>query len=215
MRHGIWLVLSALAGCGHVHDAEVVSSYEPRATIGQAFTADTTRLVANVAATANEEGEKRLTELLERQFGVVGQLRPTKPIKNADGTTTLELVVDLPAPGWALRARLQAKPEQMCFVMLEPIATQPDEHAVNAAPWSVQDAFETVRARAVNLLEPKLPPMDADRFARLRAQAAEAAAQGIDPPLSHAEYVHVPRAINREGADMPYYTPPSAPPQQQ
>ena len=207
------LILIAFAlGCGHPHEAEVVSSYEPRATIGQAFTADTTRLVPNAAATANAEGEKALAELLDAQLAAVGQLRPHKPIQNADGTTTLELAVDLPAPGWALRARVQPKPEQMCFVLLEPIATQPNEHAVNATPWSVQEAFEMVRRRAVTLLPSKLPPMEGERFARLRAEAAEAAAQGIDPLLSPSEYVRVPRPINREGADMPYYTPPAQQP---
>jgi hypothetical protein len=214
MRHGIWLALLAIAGCGHVQDAEVVSSYEPRATLGQAFTADTTRLVPNTAATANVEGENALAQLIDSQFAVVGQVRPDKPIKNPDGTTTLELAVDLPAPGWALRARLQQKPEQMCFVLLEPIATQPNEHAVNAAPWSVQDAYETVRRRAVALLQPKLAPMDAARFARLRSEAADAAAHGIDPALPPSEFVRVPRPINREGEEMPYYTPPTPPPQQ-
>ena len=207
MKRWIPLALAAI-GCAHPHDAEVVSSVQTRSTIGTPFTADTTRLVPNAAATANEEGEKRLAELIDRQLAAVGQLRADKPIKNADGTTTLELAADLPAPGWALRARIQPKPEQMCFVLLEPIATQPDEHPVTTAPWSVQDAFEAVRTRAVALLEPKLPPMDPARFARLRAEAADAAAHGIDPLLSPSDYVRVPRPINRDGADMPYYVPP-------
>ena len=205
-----WRILLALAavGCAHPHEAEVVSVYEPRATIGQAFTADTTRLVPNAAATANAEGEKALAELIDGLFATVGQVRPDKTIANRDGSTTLELTVDLPAPGWVLRARLQPKPEQMCFVLLEPIATTPDEHAVNAAPWSVQEAFETVRRRAVALMQPKGPPMDAARFARLRAEAAAAAAHGVDPLLSPAEFVHVPRPINAEAEEMPYYVPP-------
>ena len=35
-----WILAGALvaAGCGHAHEAEVVSSYEPRATIGQTLT---------------------------------------------------------------------------------------------------------------------------------------------------------------------------------
>ncbi|HEY2744439.1 MAG TPA: hypothetical protein VGL86_07445 [Polyangia bacterium] len=211
-----WILLTLLAaGCAHPHEAEVVSSYSPRATIGQAFTADTTRLVPNAAATANAEGEKALAELLDSLFATVGEVRADKQIKKPDGTSVLELAVDLPAPGWALRARLQPKPEQMCFVLLEPVATKPDEHAVSAAPWSVHEAFEMVRRRAVALLPPKLPPMDAERFARQRAEAAEAAAHGIDPSLSPAEYVHVPRPINREGEEIPYYVPPIQQQQQQ
>jgi hypothetical protein len=204
------LALAAVAGCAHPHDAEVVSTYEPRATIGQPFTADTARLVPNAAKATTDDDMKALAELIDGQFAAVGQLRPEKPSKGPDGTPTIELAVDLPAPGWALRARLQPKPEQMVFVMLEPIATQPNEHAVSAAPWSVQEAFEIVRRRAVTLLPSKFPPMDAARFARLRTEATEAAAENRDPLLTPAEYVRVPRPINREGGDMPYYTPPAS-----
>jgi hypothetical protein len=204
-----WILLALLAaGCAHPHEAEVVASYEPRATIGQAFTADTTRLVPNTNTASGEEGQKALAELLDGQLAAFGQPRPHKPVRNADGTTTLELAVDLPAPGWALRARLVPKPEQMTFVMLEPITTTPDEHAVAQAPWSVLEAFEQVRRRAVALLPSKLPPMEPARFTRLRAEAAEAAAQSRDPLLTPAEYVHVPRPISSEGTDAPYYTPP-------
>lgn len=207
MRRSIVLLL-LVAGCGHAHEAEVVSSYQARATIGQAFTADTTRLVPNANTMTSEEGIKALATLLDDQLSTVGQLRSDKTTRNADGTTTLELEADLPAPGWALRARLQPKPEQMCFVLLEPIATKPNEHAVDAAPWSVQEAFETVRRNAVTLMPAKLSPMDAARFARLRQEAAEAAAAGRDPLLSPAEYVRVPRPLTSEGADAAYYTPP-------
>lgn len=213
MRRWILLALVA-AGCAHPHDAEVVSSYSPRATIGQAFTADTTRLVANANTATSAEGLKALATLLDDQLSGVGQLRPDKSVRNSDGTTTIELVADLPAPGWALRARLNPKPEQMCFVLLEPIATQPNDHAVEAAPWSVQDDFEMVRRRAVTLMPAKLPPMDAARFARLRQEAIDAGAEGRDPLLSPAEYVRVPRPLTSEGVNAPYYTPPAPPPPQ-
>ena len=198
-----WILAGALvaAGCGHAHEAEVVSSYEPRATIGQTFTADTTRLAGG--ATAGDAGLKALAELLDGQLATVGQLRPDK--HEADH---IDLAADLPAPGWALHVRLTPKAEALCLVTIEPVATQPNEHAVDAAPWSVQDAFEMLRRRAPTMLPSKLPPMDAARFARLRAEAAEAAAQGRDPSLSPAEYVRVPRPISREGEDAPYYVPP-------
>jgi hypothetical protein len=207
MKRSILFAL-LVAGCGHAHDAEVVSSYQARNTIGQAFTADTTRLVANANTMTSEEGIKALATLIDDQLSAVGQLRPDKTTRNADGTTTIELEAELPAPGWALRARLTPKPEQMCFVLLEPLATQPNEHAVDAAPWSVQDAYETVRRRAVTLMPSKLPPMDAARFARLRQEATAAAAAGRDPLLSAAEFVRVPRPLTSEGADAEYYTPP-------
>ena len=198
-----WILLGALvgAGCGHAHEAEVVSSYEPRATMGQSFTADTTSLGGD-AATNEAAGVKALTELLDGQLAAVGQLRPDKH----EGDH-IDLVADLPAPGWALRARVTPKAEALCQVMLEPLATTPNEHTVDAAPWSVQEAFEVVRRRAPTLLPSKLPPMEPARFARLRAEAAEAAAQGRDPSLSPSEYVRTPRPISREGEEAPYYVP--------
>ena len=201
MRRWMLLLLAA-AACAHPHEAEVVATYEPRATIGQTFTADTTRLVPSGTAATNEEGEKALAALLDDHLAAVGQLRPDK---RADGY--VDLVADLPAPGWALHVRITPKPELLCLVIIEPIATQPDEHAVDATPWSVQDAFETVRRRAATLQPAKLLPMDPARFARLRAEAAEAAAAGRDPLLKPSEYVRVPRPISNEGSDAPYYTP--------
>ena len=198
-----WILLGALvgAGCGHAHEAEVVSSYEPRATIGQTFTADTTRLGGD-AATSEAAGLKALTELIDGQLAAVGQLRPDKH----EGDH-IDLVADLPAPGWALHVRITSKGELLNLVVIEPIATQPKEHAVDAAPWSVQEAFELVRRRAPTLLPSKFPPMSGARFARLRAEAAAASAEGRDPALSPSEYVRVPRPISREGEDAPYYAP--------
>ncbi len=200
-----WQILVVLlgAGCGHAHEAEVVSSYEPTATIGQIFTADTTRLVPSQNATSNDEGVKALITLLEDHLSTVGQLRPA--MREGDH---IDLVADLPAPGWAMRARVTPKPELLCLVAIEPLAIQPNDHAVDAAPWSVLDAYETVRRRAPALLPSKLPPMDAARFARLRAEATEAAAAGRDPSLSPSEFVRVPRPISNEGAEAPYYAPP-------
>ncbi|MCA1664754.1 MAG: hypothetical protein LC659_10870, partial [Myxococcales bacterium] len=200
MRPSLLLLAAAAAGCAHPHDAEVVAAYEPRATIGQTFTADTTRLIGNGAPATSEEGAKALAALFSDHLAAVGQLRP---VQSAGGPTVL--VADLPAPGWALRVRITPKPELLCLVTIEPIATQPGEHAVDATPWSVQNAFETVRRRAPTLSPAKLPPMDAARFARLRAEAAAAAGEGRDPLLKPSEYVRVPRPISGEGSDAPYY----------
>jgi hypothetical protein len=199
MRRGSICLALCLAACGHAHEAEVVSSFEPKATLGQTFTADTTRLAANADA-----GQKALIELLEGQLAAVGKPRP-----DVVGPEHIDLVTDLPAPGYALRARVTPKPDNLCLVMIEPLATQPNDHAVDAAPWSVQEAFEIVRRRAPTLLPSKLPPMPPARFARLREEATDAAKAGRDPALSPSEYVRVPRPISREGEDTPYYTPPA------
>src|SRR5437899_9453751 len=117
-----WILLALLgAACGHAHEAEVVSTYEPRATIGQTFTADTTRL-PNVGS-SNEAGVRALAALIDEHLAAIGTLRPDKAAGDH-----VDLIADLPAPGWALRARIVPKPEQMCMVILEPLATQPSEH---------------------------------------------------------------------------------------
>ena len=75
MRMTIVCVALALAGCGHAREAEVVSAYEPRATIGQSFTADTTR-VQPPGTSSPEAGVKALVELLGTHLAAVGQPRP-------------------------------------------------------------------------------------------------------------------------------------------
>jgi hypothetical protein len=196
----LWYLL-AVAGCGHAHEAEVVAAVEPRANIGQTFTVDTTRL----QAAANDEGIVALTTLLATHLGAVGQLRPV--VRTADH---VDVIADLPAPGWALRARILPKPEQLCLVVLEPLATQPNEHTVDATPFSVQDAYEDVKRRIPPLLPSKQPPMAPERFARLRAEATAAAQAGRDPLLTPSEYVRVPHPLTSEGTEAPYLVPPSA-----
>ena len=204
MRRPFLLLALLGAACGHAHEAEVVSSYEPRATIGQTFTADTTRVLAS-----GSDGVRALAALLDDHLAAFGTLRPDKYVRTPSGeTTSLDLVADLPAPGWALRARIIPKPEQMCLVIIEPLATQPNDHPVDAAPWSVHDAFESVRRYAPGLSPSKLPRMDEARFARLREEATAAAANGSDPLLTTSEFVRVPRPITAEGADRPYFEPP-------
>ncbi|MGZ3429399.1 MAG: hypothetical protein ACXVCV_22265, partial [Polyangia bacterium] len=70
---------------------------------------------------------------------------------------------------------------------------------------------ESVRRHAPTLMPSKAPPMDAARFARLRAEATAAAAAGSDPLLTPSEFVRVPRPITSEGVDRPYFVPPTEP----
>jgi hypothetical protein len=197
------VMIVATAGCRPPKEAEIVSSVEPRATIGANFTADTTRL--QPAPPTTEAGTRALIAVLSSNLSAVGILRDDKP----DGTH-LDLIADLPAPGFALRARITPKPDLFCQVMLEPI-TGDDAHAVSAAPWSVHAAFDEVRRRVAALQTSKLPPMTPEQFARLRAEAAAAAEANRDPPLTSQEYVRVPRPISEEGPDRPYWVPPSEP----
>jgi hypothetical protein len=198
------LALVALA-CGHAHDAEVVAAVEPQPTIGFTFIADTARLLPPGSANA-PAGVRALAAVVGTHLAVVGPLRDDRVAADH-----LDVIADLPAPGWALRARLTPKPELLCQVTIEPVATAPSEHAATTAPWSVQDAFDEARRLVTTLKPSKLARMAPDRFARLRAEAAAAAHAGRDPLLSPSEYVRVPRPITDEGADKPYYVPPSEP----
>lgn len=194
----------AAAGCGHAKDAEVTATIEQPKTIGYTFTADLARL--EPIAPGDATGVRGLLALIAAHFGAVGQPGPL-PAETARGP--LELRVELPAPGWALRARVVPKPEDWALITVEPIATEPaPPHAVGAAPWSVQRAYDEVRLGVAALRPPAAPPMDAARFARLRAEAAAAARAGRDPLLTPEAYVRVPRPISSAGAEAPYYTPP-------
>lgn len=203
MRIAILTLMLLPCACRHAHEAEVVAAVEPTPSIGFIFIADTTRLQSG-GAMSTEAGVKALAAVLATHLAVVGQLRPDR--RAADH---LDVIADLPAPGWALRARISPKPELMCQVTVEPIALAPAEHAVTMAPWSVQDAFEEARRFVATLKPSRFAPMPPARFARLRAEATALAAH--DPLLSPGEYVRVPRPITDEGADKPYYIPPSEP----
>ncbi len=121
------------------------------------------------------------------------------------------MTVELPAPGWVLRAQIFPQAELLCQVLIEPLATAPTPHAVTATPWSVQDALAKVE-RGLQTLQPsRLPKMEPARFARLRAQAEAALREGRDTPLTPEEYVHTARPISADGLEAPYYAPRSEP----
>lgn len=193
-------------GCGHAKEAEIAQTFEPPPTIGYSFTADLARLQENAPGAGNGIGA--LVALVKAQLATVGQLRPDQP---AAAGAPVDVVADLPAPGFALRVHIAPKPELMALVRIEPVATDPHDHPVTAAPWSVHAAYDEVCPRIAALRPPRLPPMDAARFARLRAEATEAAKAERDPLLTPNEYVRVPRPITSEGEDAPYYTPPAEP----
>lgn len=200
MTRWIALCALALAGCAHAKDAEVTATIERPPTIGFSFTADLARLQT---AAGEAAGVRNLAALIEAHFATVGKLPAAAP---PAGATSLS--VELPAPGWALRARIDPKPELMALVRIEPVATEPTPHPVLAAPWSVQRAFDDVRLGVAGLRPPSKPPMDEARFSRLRTEATAAAQAGRDPLLTPDAYVRVPRPITSAGADAPYYTPP-------
>jgi hypothetical protein len=203
MRTYVALLLVA-GGCAHAKDAEVIDAVEATATIRLSLIADTSRLQS--AVPSGESGLRALGNIVADHLATVGQPRAPEV-----SSTRWSMTVELPAPGWVLRAQIFSQAELLCQVLVEPLATAPNEHAVTAAPWSVQDALAQVE-RGLHTLQPsKTPKMDAVRFARLRAQAEAALREGADAPLTPEAYVHTARPISSDGLEAPYYAPRSEP----
>jgi hypothetical protein len=194
---GTVLVL-AFAGCAHPKEAELVASVEAPSTIVHFLTVDTARLPG--VGPGDESGEKALAALLESYLATVGQ-----PRGRVAAHDHLDVIADLPAPGYALRARISPKSELLCAVALEPLK---DNQPLTAAPWSVHDALSELRRSVSALSPPRRPAMTRANFVRLTHEAAQAERAHRDPPMTPEEYVRVPRSISNEGADAPYHVPP-------
>ena len=185
------------SGCAHVQEAKVVAVVEKPSTIVSIDTVDTARLRSD-ETTQPETAARELAELIAEHMATVGIVRV--PVSSDD------ITVELPAPGWILRARLVMRPELFCKLTLEILATQPTEHGVLAAPWSVHDAFDSVHRGVISLRPPRDPPMPPARFSRLRHEATAAEQANRDPPLTPVEYRRTPRPIS-QAPERPYYTP--------
>jgi hypothetical protein len=202
-------VLLACA-CAHTQEAQVVATAEPASTLGFTFIADTTRLTDAADGTTDPDGRRALAAVLTTHLSTVGIVRPEQPAAG----DRLDLVADLPAPGFAMRMRIAPSAELLCEVAVEPVAVdgQPGmERQVTAAPWSVHFALGELHRRVVTLQPSNQSPMEPERFARLRAEAAKAAEEGRDPSLSHEAYLRVSRPVSEQGPERPYWVPPSAP----
>jgi hypothetical protein len=195
MKPSLAVVLFAV-GCAHATDSQIIAVADKPSTLMTVDTVDTARLRSDQTSAA--EAAHALVELMAAQMATVGMVRA--PVGDE------EIAVELPAPGWVLRARLAMRPELFCVLTLEPLATQPTLHAVTAAPWSVHDAFERVHRGLLSLRPPREPPMPPPRFARLRREATVAAQANRDPSLTQHEYKRTPRPIS-EQPERPYYTP--------
>jgi hypothetical protein len=190
------LVVASMAACAHPHEAQVVAAAEKRATIAAVDTVDTQRIAG--ASSDPAVVSRALAELIAAHFATVGVVRA--PVGS-------DVVVELPATGWLLHAHIVMRPELFALVTMEPLAADgKSEHAVTAAPWSVLDAFERTHLGVISLDPPRQPPMPAQRFARLRAEATTAAA--ADRLLDVVQYRRTPRPIS-DDPERPYYTPPS------
>lgn len=197
----VCLVCVALSACGAPREAKTVSAPAPLPGLQRRLEIDTMRLARGAA-----DGQWSVAGLVEKHLATVGLVRPGK---TRDDTITL--LADLPTPGYALRARVQPRPEQFCHLELEVISL-PGERAVDAAPFWAVRALEESAGGIETLQPPRRRALDDARFARLHAQAARLAAQGRDPPITAEDYIHAARPLTGNVPED-YFAPmaPSAP----
>ena len=151
MRRWILVALVA-AGCGHAHEAEVVSSYEPRATIGQWPSPPTRRASRPAArsarrAPAKAQGARRAPRrsarrrrpAARRQGGAQRRRQRHARARRRSAGAGLG----------AARAPVAQAGADVLRRCSSPSPRSRTSTRSEAAPWSVQEAFERVRrARA-------------------------------------------------------------------
>jgi hypothetical protein len=198
----IWvLALILAAGCAAPRDAKVVAEPQPLPTLTNALQVDTTRL----AAAAGGDGLAALRALLLQHFAAFA----AAPVEHTSSGETA-LVAELPADGYRLRARTAPREDQYALVTLDLLeGSEAEAKPAMRAPWSAIDALHSVAAGLAALRPPRRPPLSPSDFQRLHAQAIELKQRGLDPPLDETEYVRAPRPLSAEGANAPYYAPPT------
>jgi hypothetical protein len=192
----------SFSGCAHPPETKnAVVSELPR-SLERRIEVDTQRL-----ARGPDRDQWTVAGFVEKHLAVEGLIRPGKTRED-----TLTLMVDLPTPGYALRARIEPRPEQFCRVTLDVIATDRGDQPVEKAPWWAIRALESVGRGIDTLGPPKRPPMDDVRFARLHAAASKLRGSDEDPPITMEDYIHSPRPLVA-GAAEEYFAPPTGPSQ--
>jgi hypothetical protein len=187
-----------LVGCATQKEAQQVVMPEAPTPLSHHLEVDTARLPRGAGSDV-----WTVAGLVERHLAVEGLVHPGK--KEQD---TQVLVAELPTPGYALRARISPRPEQFCHVEIDLVDTRDGSH-VEKAPWWAIHALDQVQRGLDTLQPPRRPAINETRFADLHAQAAELAQQGVDPPLTLEQYVHVPTRIESQ-APTEYWAPPAS-----
>ena len=201
---------SFAAGCGHAHEAEVVSAVEPRATIGQPFTADTTRLVP-----ARATADRRATASRRWPSSSTASSPPSAscaPTSRRATPTARHARARRRSAGAGLGPARAPVAEAGADVSRHARAHRhaPNEHAGRRRAVERAGRVRRRCAAARRRCSRRSCRRWTRRASRACArEATEAArAKGAIRSLTPSEYVRVPRPISARGPSIaPYYAP--------
>jgi hypothetical protein len=203
MRHAA-LCLLVLTACKTPQEAREVRVLEPPKGLQQSLEIDPVRF-----AHAGHHGPSALAVMLDLHLGAWGLVRqhPPDPQPPKGQAYVLKRSAQLPAPGYALDARIEVREDELCRVVLS-IVSATDGTPQERAPFSAIHAMDQTHAGLGLFRAPRLAAMTDARFAKLAAQAADAAKKGLDQPLTRYEYARLPRPLDVDHPEIYYYPQP-------
>ena len=198
MLSGFFLFSS---GCAHPPDARTV--HETGVTQGLSY-------IIQIDATRIERGTglpavQAVGQLVEANLAAYFHVRPDRQPATA---SRREIIAESPAPGYGVRATIEARPDDYCLVALDVVRLEGVKAPELAmlAPYSVHFGIWSARGALGSLRPPNRPPMSIERFATLRKQASELALAGRDPAIDERAYARTPRPLENNDAPR-YYAP--------
>jgi hypothetical protein len=198
----IWTSLLGAPGCAH--RTELRSASERPAVAGLRYTLqiDATRLTRGTGLPPVAAVAQLVEDNLLRFFRLRGDQPPGDAVRR-------EMLAESPAPGYAVRVLIEARPDDYCLVGLETVQLREGQPstAVTLVPYSVHHALQAIRASLAALRTVPRPPLSPDRFETLRKQASELAARGEDPPIDDATFARTPRPLEKMDEPARYYAP--------
>ncbi len=193
------------SGCARPPDARTMHETGAMQGLSYLIQIDATRLVRGSGLPA----VAAVAQLVEANLGVFFRVTPSATAANE---ARREIVADSPAPGYGVRAIIDARPDDYCLVAIDVVrieAGKPPELA-QLAPYSVHFGIATVRASLSALRPLNRPALTNERFQTLRKQATDRARDGLDPAIDEQSYARTPRPLENNDAPR-YYSPPLEP----
>jgi len=187
------------AACAKPPEAQVVQEVKAEPGLLYQLDVDTLRF-----RKPNLHGSDAFAKLVEAHLLTAGLARAGG--KDAQGMITLR--VELPSPGYFLRARIKPRADDFCHLMVDLV--QAGDQMTERAPFSALQALEAVFLGITSFQVPRLRALEEAQFARLSAAAAEFAREGKDPPMLRVEYRRVPRPVQLMPQEE-YWVPPTGP----
>lgn len=200
--------LLALPACKHAPDAHTVKEVSGPSGLSYLNEVDATRLERSTGLAAVPSVAQLLRQELAPFFRVRDGVAATEE--------HVELIAESPAPGYAVKVQVEARPDDFCVVSFTTVKQQDDGsmEGVSLAPYSIHFALWNVRNALSSLRPVNRPALDDETFEILRKQAAEARSRGGDQPIDEVTYARTPRPIERGDSGPRYFAPPVEAPSQ-